>query len=183
MSQLKKDATAIDQMASPSIQQYQSIRQFILSQDDYDPATDELRFLDRQFRDRQFSSVIEISESLRSIWQLSPKFHYLTGSAAIECGRLELAKRSQYLFQVCLDFLLQTGDGSMQKPYEITYFSDIQDILAILDADVRCQQVVNRDGCVFDVATLHNGEDIWFNADPLNKKINLASREQAKIAV
>ena len=74
MSQLKKDAAAIDQLASPSIQQLQAIRRFILSRDDYDPATDDLRFLDRLFRERQFSNAIEFSENLREIWQLSPNF-------------------------------------------------------------------------------------------------------------
>ena len=183
MSQLKNHAERADLLVTPTLSFFRDQQRQILTNAKYDPTADDLRYLDGLLRREAFDMVLEVASELYDIWHLSPKYHYLVGNAAHACGDDELKLRSQRLFQTCLEMLLETGDGSAQDPYDVTYFSDEHDILAILDGRIRSQALVGRAGEAHDVVTLHDGTDIWFAIEPLRQQAQRFRREQAKIAV
>jgi hypothetical protein len=151
----------------PTLDRFQKLQQALFACDDYHPWSHDLRNLEQLLVQREFVSVMQCADEQLRLWQLSPRFHFVVGQAAVELGdpgRVEWEKRAS---RACLRQLLATGDGTSDSPYQITYPSDEYDILAALGVESRCQQLVQAADGPCDVLTLHDGTDLWFDVSPM----------------
>ena len=117
---------------SPTPKRFRELQQAIIAGPDYDPMSDDLRRLSHHFHSKRFESVLIAAEMLYPQWQLSPMFHYLVGNAALEVGETSQAEAEKHASRICLEQLFDSGDGSANSPFRITYLSDEQDISARL---------------------------------------------------
>lgn len=147
----------------PTLDNYLSVREPIVDHARYDPYSDELRQLEREFQAGDFSRVFENAPLLLPIWHLSPRFHYLFGVSSLEIGDLDTAEREKQFSRQCLNGLTETGDGSGERPFLVTYLSDEYDLMRCMDVEVRQQQVVDADDRQLDVLRDAVGNEYWFD--------------------
>jgi len=160
--------TRIDQfLGQPNAKTFAELQHFLYaSESDVasgDPSGQELRQLTMSLDKGDFSGVLATCDERFDRWCLSPRFHYLRGQAALQVGDQQLADESKSLSQECLYWLCESGDGTFESPYRITYQTDEVDILMAFSLEKRCQQVVDGPNGRLDVVTLHNGVEIWFD--------------------
>lgn len=110
----------------------------------------------------QFTTLLDVADSLQPAWALSPRIHYLAAIAAEECGDEEVAELERFTFQSCLEGILATGDGTAEAPYLITYLSDEYDVLSALGLEPRSQALVEQRGMLCDVTKCLDGSEVWF---------------------
>lgn len=147
----------------PTRHSYLRVREKLMEQPQFDPYSDDLRFLELHFKNGEFEHVLREAAPLRSIWRLSPRFHYFLGISALETGNLELAEDEKTLSRACLYGLTDTGEGTAEEPFLVTYLSDEYDVIQCLGVEVRQQQVVDVDGRQLDVLRDLDGKEHWFD--------------------
>lgn len=150
----------------PSSERFLFVREQIIGDPLYDPYSDALRRLELFHEDGDFDVVVEEAAALEPLWRLSPRLHYLVGTAALEMGELAKAEVRRHYSRACLDALLELGDGTPEAPFLVTYLSDEYDLLRYFDAQMQHQQVVELDGALFDVLTTDD-DVFWFDATDL----------------
>ena len=170
MSQTTKDVRFDQLLARPTSKQFRQIQNQVLADRDYDPWSSDLRELDNQFQAGEYEQILHLAPELFPIWQLSPNFHFLVGNAALELGESEIVIREKLASRVCLQQLLDSGEGTATNPYCITYIRDEIDIAMAQGCDIRCRQLVHTRRGRQDVLTSHEGIDLWFDVEPLFQK-------------
>ena len=93
---------------------------------------------------------------------VSPQAHFYASLAAGKLGDAAAAARETSLGKKCLAALLQTGNGSPEKPYLVTFVSDEYDILHALTKRAKLQAVISKDGKSFDRIECEDGTELWF---------------------
>jgi hypothetical protein len=58
---------------------------------------------------------------------------------------------------------LSTGDGTVDRPYLVTYVSDESDLLMATGRRGRQQRLVEGDVGCYDVVTCDDGQEVWFD--------------------
>ena len=80
--------------------------------------------------------------------------------------------------QLCLRAISETGEGTKDAPYQITYLTDTDDILRAFGESVRCQQLVGSPDGYRDVVTAHSGDEFWFDIESMLER----SSQEAVVA-
>ncbi len=116
-------------LAEPTADHYLAVRSHVLQQPDHDPGDGRIHELAQQFRNGDFAALIAHAPQLLPTWVLSPRWHYFLGCSLLETGRETDAQRERERSRACLFGLMETGDGSWERPFVITYLSDAYDLL------------------------------------------------------
>jgi hypothetical protein len=107
--------------------------------------------------------LLKKTESLPASAALSPRVHYFAAEAATARGDSERAELERFLFVVCLQGILATGDGSAQRPYVVCHLSDESDVLEALEKEPATQTLAQLDHAVCDVIDCHDDTQVWFD--------------------
>lgn len=97
-------------------------------------------------------------------WLLSPLMHGFAEQAARHSGDADGAARAAYFGHACLLGLLDSGDGSRQRPYRVTHVADEYDLLDALGKQLVSQWPVQGDDGLYDVMRCSDGSELWFDA-------------------
>jgi len=106
-------------------------------------------------------------ESLPPAAALSPRVHFLAAQIADEMHDVAGVELERFLFVVCLQALLATGDGSETSPYKILQTTDQQDVLTSLHATAVKHTLLPRGAMTLEVAVDAAGRQIWFDVTGL----------------
>ena len=111
----------------------------------------------------QHDKLLSRTESLPASAALSPRVHYFAAEAATAVGDLERAELERFLFVVCLQGILATGDGTQQRPYAVCHLSDENDVLEALEKTPAGQTLAQLEDAVCDVIDCHDDSQVWFD--------------------
>jgi hypothetical protein len=115
---------------------------------------------------------------------LSPRVHFLAAEAAESLGDFETGEVERFLFVLCLQGLLSTGDGTLAAPYIVCHATDEYDILEATQCEPARQSLVEHEGRMLDVITCSDGREFWFDVTlPLRapaRRAKPAARGKAK---
>ncbi len=150
----------------PTSDKFLSVREQIIGDPLYDPYSSALQRVELLHEAGDFQLVLDEAVALEPLWRLSPRLHYLVGTASSELGDTIGTEVRKHYSRACMCALLDTGDGTAEAPFLATYLSDEYDVLRYLDAELEHQQVVELAGGHFDVLTTGRGE-LWFDATDL----------------
>lgn len=162
----------------PTLRRYLAVRELIVADTRFDPYAEDLERIQAWFAADDFAAAIDGCEACQPLWCLSPRLHFFRGVSAAELGQRRLADEERSVMQACLQGLVATGEGSVDKPFRVTYLSDEYDLLRSLGSDVRSQQLVESDHGCCDVLTCHDGTEYWFDVTDL---LSAASRHPAEL--
>lgn len=145
-------------LSGPSPETYQILRQLVLSSPNYRPDLDTVDQLWRALDAGQLDQAQEISSRLVPTYLLNPRAHlglaYLHGKKGDERGE-------QFEFYFCQQvrkFLLDSGDGSRQRPFQVTSVDEVHYLAGALDARVKQVTCEWLGGRLHDVLLTDKGE-------------------------
>lgn len=109
--------------------------------------------------DEDFEAAREAMATLR----LSPDGHMLAAFVARELADQKLFEAEQRLSAACIKGILDTGDGTKDRPYVVSVVSDENISLRVLEKEMTSQQL-DRDGDRFlDVIETTDEEQLYFD--------------------
>jgi len=152
---------------SPTRENYLAVRDAVLRRTPLPIQAADLAELMRLLDAEAHREVLERMELLPASKVLSPRVHFLTAEAAEALGDAATGEVERFLFVLCLQGLLATGDGSETAPYAVCHASDEHDLLEVLGCEIAAQALVERDGRLLDVATCSDGRQVWFDTTAL----------------
>lgn len=151
---------------SPSGETFTQLRAAIVQMPEYRFDSTELDDLTELFEAAEYSAVAAQLSDLMPNWLLSPRVHDYVSHAARQTGNDELAESEHYMARACLRGLLDSGDGSRERPYLVTHITDEYDVLASLDKAVRDQRFVRDGDGAYDRFLCSDGAEVWFDVTP-----------------
>jgi len=109
-----------------------------------------------------YEQMFEQTEMMPFAWVASPSAHLYASIAAQQMGCEDDADLERFVTESMLEGLLQTGDGSADQPFRVTYLSDRHDLLAYFSVNVEKQRLVRSPSGLMDVVTTTTGDDLCF---------------------
>lgn len=158
-------------LESPTSQGFAQLQAEVAAEPDFDPQGGFVFELEAACQRGDFRETYWRTNEMPFAWVASPAAHFFAGMAANEMGCYGEAELERFLFQTMLEGLLATGDGSADAPYQVTHFSDENDILAYFSVTQgTCgrvgQQLLRRADRLIDV--VHCDEDAAIHFDVTN---------------
>ncbi len=147
----------------PTAESYLAARDAMLLVEPESLSAADLVELSRLLSGGEFQALLDVAESLPATAALSPRVHFFAAEAAVALSDLERAELERFLFVVCLQGILATGDGSEQRPYAICHASDENDVLEALEKQAERQTLVEVDGAACDVVECDDESQVWFD--------------------
>ncbi|PQO42696.1 hypothetical protein [Blastopirellula marina] len=123
-----------------------------------------------------YEQMFEQTELMPFGWVASPSAHLYASIAAQQMGCADDAELERFVTESLLHGLLETGDGSANNPYQVTYLSDRQDLLAYFSASVEKQHLVRSPQGMLDVITTTTGDQLCFLLGDLVASARLEDR-------
>lgn len=110
--------------------------------------------------------IDEVRTELGSLPQwlkLSPRVHEVSALAAEQAGDANDAEIERFLFTVCVQGILASGDGSVDHPYLAVQLEDESVVLALLGRDPFSQALVSVGNRLLDVILCRDGREVCFD--------------------
>ena len=148
---------------SPTRENYLAARDAVLRATPLAIGAADLAELVRLLDADQHEEVQQRIDLLPASKALSPRIHFLAAEAADGLGDAAAGELERYLFVLCLQGLLATGDGSAAAPYSVCHASDEHDLLEAHGLEPAAQSLVASDGKLLDVITCTDGRECWFD--------------------
>jgi hypothetical protein len=160
---------------SPSRDNYLAVRKAVMRTTPLPIEATQLAELVRLLDADEFQEVLDRIELLPATKVLSPRVHFLAAEAADGLGDGDSCELERFLFVLCVQGLLATGDGSAAAPYCVCNASDELDVLEVCGHELAATALVEHEGKLCDVVTCADGRRVWFDvtaifADPPRKK-------------
>jgi hypothetical protein len=144
-------------------------------------AAPSLSQLDLAFSEGQFETVRTLVKLWARSFTLSIHFHRLAALAAFELGEVDDAELERFITDACLQGVLNSGEGTSERPYTIAHRTDAQEVLRHLNLQPIRQSSVDRSGSfcdVFEVRGAKRDQEVWFS--PYSKSGRPASGAKAR---
>jgi hypothetical protein len=148
----------------PSLDSFMGLREAVLSAEGFDPYSCDLDDINALMESDQWEEVVAtITKNLFPNHLLSPSAHLSLGFAYHKLGREKESGFEQLVYSALVDGIKSTGDGTAEQPYLVTRTSDEYDLLMVEDLRPTQQSLIHRDGREFDMMTLEDGREVWFD--------------------
>jgi hypothetical protein len=146
-----------------SLSRYLDARAAMMESREFDPRStvlpDVLQLLGRGRHDE----VVAVTRAAMGNWILNAGIHVTMSRALAALGDSLGAKRELEIGGALLGGLLQTGDGSVERPYLVLRTADQYDVLARCGLRGLAHQVACREGRAYDAVACGGGRDVWFD--------------------
>ena len=149
---------------SPGLETYLAIREEVIGSSQYAPYSEELDSADQLLDAGEYMEARQrITESMPNLL-LSPRAHYLLCRIARALNDHNTAESELKMFVVCLAGILQTGDGSHERPYVVVRVDDEYDLIHWeLRKERVGQSLIQKEEKCYDVLRLEDGSELWFD--------------------
>ena len=163
----------------PSRRTYLAVRSAVLAASPLPLAATDLAELERMLSAGEARQVLDRLDALPPSKVLSPRVHQLAAEAAEAVGDVAGGEVERFLFVLCLQGLLATGDGSAAEPYLVCHATDEYDLLEALELEPAGQALVEDNGRLCDVLTCSNGREVWFDVTAVMRPAGTRRRRKA----
>jgi len=150
-------------LEEPTPQNYLAARRALVTSPAYDPYAQGLSEAEELVNTRRWVDALKKISEVMPNFHLTPRIHYLASLAAEAQDDKAAVQRHTFAYERCLRGLLETGEGTEEKPYLVTRVEDEYDMLVHLEKEPAGQGLVSRNGKHFDVMRCTDGTEIWFD--------------------
>jgi hypothetical protein len=159
---------------NPTGAQYRELLDELTAGPDYRPYARQIEQIHGLLDAEEYEKAFQACQLSSRTLLLSPEVHMLAGFAARELGDEERFEIERVVTAACVRGILDTGDGTMEKPYVVSVTSDEHLVLEVLKKTYGSQELV-RDGDRFlDLVRTTDGEEVYF--DITSPYLNLQSQ-------
>lgn len=109
------------------------------------------------------AEVVELLRDLMPGAFFSPSAHAVLGAAFEALGDEPRAARERRTSHLALTSILESGDGSTERPWSVLRISDEYDVLRAQGRTSREQLLVTRAGRELDQHRCRDGSEAWFD--------------------
>ena len=165
----------------PSRENYLRIQKIVLANG---LQLEALHTLIEKIKSQRFDAAVKLQDEMGATWLLSPSFHFWSAQLADHIGDADAVELERFQFQACIAGLSSTGAGTAESPFQVTYTSDVRDLLDFLGAQAKAQRLVNCPVGVCDVVESTDGRK-WFFARPRltkSRRLQLATYPNTTLA-
>lgn len=151
-------------LTSPDRETYLAIRAEVIGSSRYAPYSQELNSAEQLFDAGEYMEARQrIAESMPNLL-LSPRAHYLLCRIARALNDHKTADSELRIVAVCLAGILQTGDGSHERPYVVVRVDDEYDVIHWgLRKERVGQSLIQEEEKCYDLLRLEDGSELWFD--------------------
>lgn len=113
------------------------------------------------------AEIVALVSGLMPGAYFSPSAHTILAAAHEALGEDELARREQRIARTALAAILDSGDGTAERPWRVLRVSDEYDVLRSQGRRSADQRFVTRDGTDLDHHRCEDGSEAWFDVSLL----------------
>lgn len=155
-------AMLVSLLENPSRQSYWPIWDAVTTADHYDPYADDIATLDQLLEEGMEREVLAEQETIVKLIA-SPRAHLLLAEVHRRLEDEDSANFERAFAAALGRGMLDTGDGSEQRPYLVTRTSDEYDVLLFLGKRMAGQALIQRDGQTLDRLECDDGTVVYFD--------------------
>ena len=111
----------------------------------------------------EFDEAMKACEAARATLLLSPEAHMIAAFVASKLGDKELEEMERFLISACLEGMMDTGDGTKQRPWVVSVVSDEYVILKALEKEMSSQNLIQVGDRFLDVVETTDEEQFYFD--------------------
>ena len=169
------DQTILDSfkklVAEYQIREFLDLRARVIRDLSYRPYSPNLKQMELLLQEQRFHEVLSIMDDDRVNLLLSPRAHYLTSVAMRHLEMLQESNAEQYAASMTAHGILDSGDGSFQKPYLITRISDEIDIANALKKKPARQTYIQDPDRTLDRVEYEDATELYFDNTPCSQSM------------
>lgn len=154
----------------PSVERFKTLQRSVMALEDYDPSAAKLVAIELKLASASPVRLLEKLDEIRDLYQICPRFHYVEARIRESLGEIEELQRAIERLRICLSIISETGDGSKEAPFSVTFFPDEDDVVRSFSEQTRYQQAVVTRLRQFDVLTAHSGIEFWFDVTAMARR-------------
>ena len=174
MSRVLSNPATQDFLKAPGIAGFRALQVLAFQADDFEPSARSLIQIELGLRTNTPTKSLDELHALSAHYAICPRYHYVEARIRESLGELDTMQQSISLLKDCLRVLCETGDGSQESPFEVTFLTDMDDVVRSFGERVRYQQPVVAGEMQYDVLTAHSGIEFWFDV------MNLVARKPSQ---
>ena len=152
-------------LEDPTLDNYLRVRSALLKMDEYEPHGRDYYELQEKLTAGDFEGVVESFGRFMPNLVISPGAHWTLSMAWKELGDDGKADFEMRLGLMLAGMILQTGDGTRERPYVATRVSDEYDVLHLLEKETKSQALHLDRGSerALDVHECEDGTEVVFD--------------------
>jgi hypothetical protein len=162
-------------LMEPSAATYGEVLRCVVEHEDFNYHSSELLPLGQQVVAGDLAGVQDRLRALVPLWVHSPDYHVLAFAVAKRLGDAKTMELESRFWQSCLRGMLASGDGSLERPYQVARIADEYTLIRSLKKEWTRQQMLDRDGRIVDAFDCTDGATLHF----LLPKVDLETGRRA----
>lgn len=169
---------------SPTIGEFEMLQKKVFASNDYDPNASQLQQTEISLATQSPTRALESLSELSNDYQICPRFHYVEARIRESLGEVVEMRASIERLRACIGAIVESGEGSQESPFKITFLTDADDVVRSFGERKRYQQPVLSGGKQLDVITAHSGVEFWFDVTELAQRVeqNAQSASEAQLS-
>lgn len=164
----------VELLSRPSGESYGALLRAVIREPGFNLYANELKELWQQFGTGDFAGVKARAREVMTLWIHNPEIHVLVHAVAKRLGDTDKAEMEGYFAECCYRGLQETGDGSLERPYQVARVPDEYALLRHLEKTWTRQGMQERDDRAIDAFVCTDGTVLHFqlpDADLLTGKM------------
>ena len=121
----------------PTAEKYAELRSILLGSSTYQPGSTSIHKFWDHIEAGRLQEASALADEIRQNYLLSPLAHTALAALAEKLGDRGQMQVEQVFTLRCRESLLETGDGTLEKPYRVTRVDDIYSVLAAKRARLK----------------------------------------------
>jgi hypothetical protein len=146
-----------------SQESFQALRAQFVQTSFFDPYNDHLTPMAELVRAGELAQAKERWEQDKMHLLLSPTAHLYAARIMEGLGDQRGAEMETYLAHLCMRGILESGDGTRERPYLVTCIADQHDVMGSMQAKSTFQSLEEDGDRRLDRHLLEGGGELWFD--------------------
>jgi len=146
---------------------YAELLRSVIEQPDFQVVSDDLRLLWQRYETGDLDGVKAQLPGLMRHWIHNPEIHIISSAVARRTGDLQGEELERLLAHGCFAGMQASGDGSLERPYQVARVYDEYSLLRFLQKKLRRQRLLRPDGRVVDELVCDDNTTMYFELPKL----------------
>lgn len=150
-------------LQTPTPETFGALRDAVAASESYEPYDSYQTQFEALLGRKQYDEARELLRSKMSGWMLNPSIHMHMSFVCHKLNDQECASAERSIARAVLQGILDSGDGSRERPYLVMRTADEYDVLDYLDKIPSGQELVTEAQRMLDHLTCADGSGFWFD--------------------
>jgi hypothetical protein len=148
---------------NPSGEHYRAILEKLAAGSDYRPYAGQIEQIQGLLDSEEYEKAYEACQRSKGTLLLSPELHMLAGYAARKLGDEETFDLERVITSACVRGILDTGDGTKEKPFIVSVPGDEYFVLEVFKKKYGSQALICDGDRYVDLIKTTECDEIYFD--------------------